>query len=163
MSAPTSLLLLLHKDLPESSHQWEDLHDFQAANGRGESRGTSSTIADLRTVACETARFVLEANNNDDILVHRDMMVSITTTPRPLHLILHGFVSRTKTKPTRITHRVRKTIPPSSSHHLGTRMVSCPVGKQVPSFPFLVATFKWSNPPIGRGVHPESRIESMMR
>ncbi|KAJ4485593.1 hypothetical protein J3R30DRAFT_3730778 [Lentinula aciculospora] len=59
MSAPTSLLLLLHQDLPESSHQWEDLHDFQAAN-----------------VACETARFVLE---DDDILVRCETMDKNTT------------------------------------------------------------------------------------
>ncbi|KAJ4485557.1 hypothetical protein J3R30DRAFT_3401340 [Lentinula aciculospora] len=72
MFAQTSRFLSLCNELPESNGRWENAPILQAANGRGESRGTSNTTADLRTVAREMANFVLD--NDDEILVHCDTM-----------------------------------------------------------------------------------------
>ncbi|KAJ4485574.1 hypothetical protein J3R30DRAFT_3816089 [Lentinula aciculospora] len=74
MFAQISCFLSLRNELPESSNQYENLHDLQTANSRGETRDISNTTADLRTVAREMAEFVLGGDDDDGISVHCDMM-----------------------------------------------------------------------------------------
>ncbi|KAJ4485541.1 hypothetical protein J3R30DRAFT_3696916 [Lentinula aciculospora] len=74
MFAQSSRFLSLRNETPESNGRWENAPIFQAANGRGASRNTSNVTSDLRTIARKTAEFVLDSDDDKEILVHCNMM-----------------------------------------------------------------------------------------